>query len=65
MHKAQMLRNWRARRAGGRITVYGETPLGEQRKVVGVDVITPHPTMGNACLATDKNGTQHTLYVHS
>lgn len=36
MHKLTM---WRAKRAGGRMTVYGKDELGNDTKVVGVDRI--------------------------
>lgn len=36
MHK---LTDWRAKRAGGRMTVYGKNERGEDAKVVGVDRI--------------------------
>lgn len=50
---------WEAKRAGGRITVYG---IGRDkgRKIVGVDKIVPKD---GACQATDKNGETHTLSV--
>lgn len=56
------LRSWRARRAGGRITVYGEcqetrTPT----KITNVDVI--EPGLGGKCIATDKNKVAHTLLL--
>lgn len=63
------LKNWRAKRAGGRITVYGtNTQTGAAEKIVGVDVI--EPTMvkqgifkAGAALATDKEGAKHLLTV--
>lgn len=53
---------WKAKRAGGRITVYGEDAEGLPHKVVGVDQITPAAGHGH-CVATDKNGESHTLAV--
>jgi hypothetical protein len=61
------LKNWRAKRAGGRITVYGtNAETGQADKVVGVDVIEPHKFKQGiftieAALATDKNGEKHLL----
>lgn len=52
------LTNWRARRAGGRITVTGKEADGTDGKIVGVDVITPRD---GKIIATDKNGTEHAL----
>lgn len=58
------LRNWTAKRAGGRITVYGFTDDEEHRgvKVVGVDCIT-----GNSdrkyCIATTKDGEEIRLSI--
>lgn len=51
------LYSWKARRAGGRITI--EHSCG---KVVGVDSIEPDPTMGTP-IALDKNGKQYKLHV--
>lgn len=34
------LKNWTAKRAGGRITIYGKDEAGAETKVVGVDSIT-------------------------
>lgn len=53
-----IVKNWTAKRAGGRITVYGEYTDGTPRKVVGVDSIRaakPWP------VATDKNGVEYEL----
>lgn len=33
------LTNWKAKRAGGRMTVYGKDEAGNETKVVGVDYI--------------------------
>lgn len=51
--------NWKARRAGGRITVTGSAGGGPV-KIVGVDVIEPR---GGQVIATDKNGENHTLVI--
>lgn len=57
MHKT--LKNWRARRAGGRITVYGEHhETGQLEKITNVDTIEP---WFGACRATDKAGVEHRL----
>lgn len=58
------LRNWTAKRAGGRITVYGEDDSGVSTKIVGVDRIEPRDMGGRiAVIATDKNNTIHELLV--
>lgn len=54
------LTNWKARRAGGRITVTGTDENGKAAKIVGVDVI--EPAVGFA-LATDKHGATHRLEI--
>lgn len=54
--------NWKARRAGGRITINGETAEGKAAKIVGVDVIEPAPGRG-MCFAVDKNEERHTLAI--
>lgn len=53
---------WKARRAGGRITINGHSADGTACKIVGVDVIEPAAGHGQ-CFATDKNGERHTLAV--
>lgn len=57
MHKT--LKNWRARRSGNGMTVYGEaTTGGALVKITEVVSIEP----GKAeCIATDKSGLQHRL----
>lgn len=54
------LKNWTAKRAGGRITVYGFDESGKGVKVVGVDCI-----VGNSghCIATDKTGENVKLII--
>jgi ribosome-associated protein YbcJ (S4-like RNA binding protein) len=53
------LSNWKARRAGGRITINGENVDDRKpAKIVGVDVIEP---FAGAVRAIDKNGDVHTL----
>lgn len=53
------LTNWKAKRAGGRITVYGTNPAtGIADKIVGVDEIRP---WGNKIVAIDKDGKRHEL----
>jgi hypothetical protein len=58
MHKT--LKEWRAKRAGGRITVYGkDATTGAETKIVSVDSIQPSKVTG--CIAVDKDGTVHQL----
>lgn len=47
-----------AKRAGGRITIYGKTREGNARRVVGVDQIAVE---GNRFIATDKDGNKYVL----
>ena len=62
---SRSLKNWRARRAGGRITVYGEcerthTPV----KITNVDVLTPGRREGTRCVtAVDKDDVTHFLLL--
>lgn len=60
------LQEWRAKRAGGRITVYGRW-VGDRTnevKIVGVDKIEPGRGAGRGyVVATDKNGDTHRLFV--
>jgi hypothetical protein len=43
--RSKTLKEWKAKRAGGRITVYGtDVRTGEPAKLVGVDEITPRST---------------------
>lgn len=55
----QIIKNWTAKRAGGRITVYGfDAKTGDPVRVVGVDQIqggVPWP------VATDKDGRAYGL----
>jgi len=60
--------DWKAKRAGGRITVYGKNAeTGAEIKIVGVDVITPaseRPLYSRRpCEAVDMHGVKHTLLV--
>jgi hypothetical protein len=58
------LTNWKARRAGGRITINGTDELGRAAKIVGVDVIEPTGTGKPPWLkATDMRNFEHTLAV--
>lgn len=50
--------DWKAKRAGGRITVYGKTKDGSAAKIVGVDKIEP---LGSRIIATDKHNEEHDL----
>lgn len=53
------LKNWKAKRAGGRITIYGtNASTGFKTKIVGVDAIEP---INGKILATDKHGEQFEL----
>lgn len=49
---------WKARRAGGRITIYGKTADGRDLRVPNVDVI---EATDNGVTATDKNDTKYAL----
>jgi hypothetical protein len=49
---------WKAKRAGGRITVYGRDKDRQPAKIVGVDKIEPR---GSRIIATDKAGDEHDL----
>lgn len=59
------LKNWKAKRAGGRITVYGlDHETGKEIKLVGVDRIEPSNRPEAMCvLAYDKDGSTHTLAI--
>ncbi len=50
---------WRAKRAGGRITVYGRID-GKDTRVSNVDEIKPE---GGRVVATDKNGDRFELAI--
>ena len=66
MH-SKTLRNWRAKRAGGRITIYGDEGTGaasRNTKIVGVDTITPGAVHEGVCYALDKDGVTHTLLLN-
>ena len=52
--------NWKARRAGGRITVTGKDSGGDAAKIVGVDVIEPR---NGRIIAKDKTGEEHLLVL--
>lgn len=56
MHKT--LKNWRARRSGNGITVYGETSDGKQCKITDIIAIFPHT---GRLLATSRDGLDHVL----
>ena len=51
--------DWTAKRAGGRITVYGKTREGNLRRIVGVEHITHLEFVG--VVALDQAGTQYVL----
>jgi hypothetical protein len=54
----ERLKNWRAKRAGGRITIYAKTEGGVDRRVPSVDVI---EATSEGIIATDKDGTKYAL----
>lgn len=71
MHN-KTLKDWRAKRAGGMITVFGiDATTGEPTKIVGVDTITPRPrtkrflgsSVAASVVATMKDGTEHSLLL--
>lgn len=57
------LRGWKARRAGGRITVTGiDIETNADAKIVGVENITPPADHSkHEVVATDRHGTIHRL----
>lgn len=57
------MKNWKARRAGGRITVYGtDTYTGRVVKITNVDEITPpESATEHYVTAVDNNGNHHKL----
>jgi hypothetical protein len=58
------LKNWKAKRAGGRITIYGQNESGQPARVVGVDVIDAPNINANGHanpVATDKDGRRYAL----
>lgn len=64
MH-SKTLANWRAKRAGGRITIYGDNAdNGELTKLVGVDTIIPGLAVEGCCYATDKDNVTHKLLLN-
>lgn len=52
--------SWKARRAGGRITITGTDSAGAGAKIVGVDVIAPRR---DRVFAIDKDGEEHELVL--
>lgn len=57
------LRNWKAKRAGGRITVYGtDIDTGAATKITNIDEINPPSShAAHEVEALDKHGTVHRL----
>lgn len=55
----QRLKHWRARRAGGRITIVYRKDDGSEGKVVGVDSI--ESVDENGIIAKDRNGALYVL----
>lgn len=61
MHK---LSNWKAKRAGGRITVYGTDESGNATKLVGIDEIKIEPNDGQPIILAVRDHTNPpTSYV--
>ena len=55
------LKNWHAKRAGGRITIYGtDIDNGDAARITRVDKIEP---TDNHCVATVDGGTTHKLLL--
>lgn len=54
----ETLKNWKARRAGGRITIVGTDDTDHPSKIVGVDVIEPRD---GKIIAIDRNGEEFEL----
>lgn len=52
------LKDWKARRAGGRITVTGTDENGNDAKITNVEFVEP---VRNHCRAVDKDGNEHHL----
>lgn len=52
--------DWKARRAGGRITISGKDSGGASAKIVGVEAIT---SRSGRVFATDKDGEEHDLVL--
>lgn len=63
MSEVKRLRKWHAKRAGGRITAYGENiDTGKSDKITNIDRIDPPAfASDHHVLATDKDGRVHTL----
>jgi hypothetical protein len=57
--------DWKARRAGGRITITGLNKDGDDAKIVGVDRILPTADAGESgyIWAEDKDGEKHRLML--
>jgi len=65
MH-GKTLRNWRAKRAGGRITVSGfDAETNEAVKLVGVDEISPFAITEPKRKLFSSETTQHILEAHA
>lgn len=60
----QVIKRWTAKRAGGRITIYGTGENGAPLRVVGVDYIKPDgPVDCPYVVAVDKDGTRWRLDI--
>lgn len=58
MHKT--LRNWRVKRSGNGMTVYGELDRGSQLAKI-TDVVEITPNSSGTVSATDRDGARHIL----
>lgn len=56
------VREWQAKRSGGRITVTGRGPGGGPVKIPNVDTITPDSDK-HSCIAVDKDKKEFRLIV--
>ena len=64
MLQTKRLKNWRARRAGGKMTVYGEhADTGQPDKVTQIDTIVPGKPQSNCCIAKRADGSAHHLLM--
>ena len=66
MQEFETIYSWTAKRAGGRITIYGKTREGNPRRLVGVDFIELNSNrasgeIDNRVRAQDKDGVNYWL----
>ena len=58
------LKNWRARRSSGKMTVYGEdADTGKVDKITRVDTIKPGKRGANCVIAIRSDNTEHHLLL--